>query len=153
MKTPTTSPKKASLRSAARAPTAVDLESSKTRGGRLYSSLKSKSRDLKLGNVLRKLLEAAESDPFLESAPSTTRHANVALESVEPQNELNWEELLSKVETQKEFLAARNRTLTEETANLKNQLQESDEKVKEVERLKEQNENLQNKVAVLEESE
>jgi hypothetical protein len=136
-KTPTTSPKKASLRSAAKTQ-AVDLESSKTRGGKQYSSLQSKS------------------------APSTTHHANVdlkdALESVEPapsvtRNEFYSEEVIGKLETQIGFLTARNRTLAEENVDLKRQLQKSDKKVNELSPLEERNQHLQNEVAALRKSE
>jgi chromosome segregation ATPase len=80
-------------------------------------------------HALREVLESAESDPFLESTPSTTHQANVALgdghESVEPGPS-------GKLKSQNDFLTARNKTLAEENVDLRSRLQESDKKVNEL---------------------
>jgi hypothetical protein len=122
-----------------------------------------------LGHVLSKTLleppasathhalrDVLESDPFLESASSTTHHANVALRDniLEPapsitQDELYWEELLGKLKTQNGFLTACNKALAEQNLDLRSRLEESDKKVNELSPLEERNQHLQNEVASL----
>jgi predicted RNase H-like nuclease (RuvC/YqgF family) len=90
-------------------------------------------------HALGDVAESTESDPFL--SPSTTyHHANIVLAL---------EERLGELSAQNRTLTACNEILKEENINLRNQLQESYEKVNELEHFKEQNGNLRNKVASL----